>query len=173
MRSLFMGGIAALSLIFHAACAATPVAPPPLLTQAPIPATPSPTLPAQIRASSPWIEVDLAKQTVILHDQGTIIAELLASTGVTNDPQYATPPGLYRVQSKDRGPVESVPGVFVTDVVMFDLGQGNGFHSRPVDSQGRLLDETLGVPGTAGCVRVGESARLFDFAQLGMWVWIH
>ena len=77
------------------------------------------------------------------------------------------------MQSKDRGPIESVPGVFVSDVIMFDLGRGNGFHSRPMDANGTLLDATLGEPSTAGCVRVGEAARLFEFAQVGMRVWIH
>ncbi len=171
MRSMFMGGIAILLLVFQVACA--PLAPAPTPTQTAVPPTSSPTLPPLIQAASAWIEVDLAKQVVLLHDGDAVIAELPASTGVASDPKYATPPGLYRVQSKDQGPVESVPGVFVSDVVMFDLRLGNGFHSRPMDPQGKVLDETLGTPATAGCVRVGDSARLFDFAQLGMWVWIH
>ncbi len=171
MRFLFKCGIAVVLLIFQAACA--PLVPAPTPTQTPVPPTPSPTLPPLIQAASAWIEVDLARQVVLLHEGEAVIAELPASTGVTSDPKYATPPGLYRVQSKDKGPVESVPGVFVSDVVMFDIRLGNGFHSRPMDAQGKVLDETLGTPATAGCVRVGESARLFDFAQLGMWVWIH
>ncbi len=159
-------------LIFTAACAppaATSAAP----TASAIPLTSTPALPALIDPASSWIEVDLAKQSVILHDKGSVLAEYPASTGVTGDPQYATPPGLYQVQSKDKGPVESVPGVFVSDVIMFDIGKGNGFHSRPMDAQGNILDETLGVPTTAGCVRLGESAALFDFARVGMKVWIH
>ena len=55
----------------------------------------------------------------------------------------------------------------------FSIGKGNGFHSRPMDEQGNIIDETLGAPATAGCVRVGESAALFDFALVGMQVWIH
>ena len=155
-------------LLLTVACA-------PAATPAPaVPTAPStPTIPALIDPASSWIEVDLARQTVILHEEGALTARLAASTGVTSDPRYATPPGLYQVQSKDKGPVESTPGVFVTDVVMFDLGAGNGFHSRPIDAEGNLLDETLGRPSTAGCVRVGESARLYDFARIGMKVWIH
>ena len=110
---------------------------------------------------------------MILHESGSVIAEYLASTGVTSDPKYATPPGLYHVQSKEKGPIESVPGVFVSDIIMFDIPNGNGIHSRPMDNKGRTLDATLGQPVTAGCVRVEESARVFEFAQLGMWVWIH
>jgi lipoprotein-anchoring transpeptidase ErfK/SrfK len=156
-------------LIGLAACA-SPAQPPAATT---VLATSSPTLPALIDPAASWIEVSLLRQVVILHEGGSVRAEYPASTGVTSDPQYATPPGLYQVQSKDKGPVESVPGVFVSDVVMFDLGRGNGFHSRPMDAQGNIIDEALGVPSTAGCVRVGEAAALFDFAKVGMKVWIH
>jgi hypothetical protein len=142
-------------------------------TPAAVRETLSQALPALIDPASSWIEVSLLRQVVILHRGSAVVAEYAASTGVTSDPRYATPPGLYQVQSKDKGPVESVPGVFVTDVVMFDLGRGNGFHSRPIDAQGNLLDRTLGMPTTAGCVRVGESAAVFDFARVGMKIWIH
>ncbi len=92
---------------------------------------------------------------------------------MTTGPKYATPPDLYRVQSKEKGPIESVPGVFVSDIIMFDIRSGNGIRSRPMDANGNVLDATLGQPTSAGCVRVGESARVFEFAQTGMWVWIH
>ncbi len=162
-----------LALVLLVSCTSSSPAVPPGSTAAALPPTPSPAPPAFIDPASSWIEVDLARQVVVLHRDGAVLAEYAASTGVTSDPQYATPPGLYQVQSKDKGPVESVPGVFVSDVIMFDVGKGNGFHSRPMDAQGKLLDETLGTPTTAGCVRVGESAALFDFARVGMKVWIH
>ncbi len=161
-----------LALVLLAACA-SPAPGAQLATATAVPASPSPSLPALLDPASSWIEVDVARQVVILHQAGALLAEYAASTGVTSDPQYATPPGLYQVQSKDKGPVESVPGVFVSDVIMFDVGKGNGFRSRPMDAQGNVLDETLGTPATAGCVRVGESAALFDFAKVGMKVWIH
>lgn len=165
MRSIMIGGVAFLSIVMLGACVpATPT---------PIPGTPTTASPARIDPASAWIEVDLARQVVLLHEAGQVIAELEASTGVTSDPKYATPPGLYRVQSMEQGPIQSIPDVYVSHVIMFDIGKGNGFHSRPMDAQGDLLDATLGQPGTAGCVRVGDSARLFAFARIGMWVWIH
>ncbi len=166
--------IATLAIVLLAACSSpSPASPTETRGPTAAPATTAPTLPPLIDPASSWIEVDLARQMVILHQGGVVLAEYPASTGVANDPQYATPPGLYQVQSKDKGPLESVPGVFVSDVVMFDLGKGNGFHSRPADAQGRILDETLGAPATAGCVRVGQSAALFEFAEVGMKIWIH
>ena len=73
----------------------------------------------------------------------------------------------------EKGPVENVPGVFVSDILIFDFGRGLGIHSRPMDAGGNLLDATLGRPGTAGCVRVAESASVYAFAWVGMQIWIH
>jgi L,D-transpeptidase catalytic domain len=179
MRKLCASLVVLLSLTLAAACGQAPRRPPALTVistpqrEPTLTATPLVQPPTQISPSQAWIEVDLARQTVILHAGGSVIAEYPASTGVTSDPKYATPPGLYRVQSKDKGPVESVPGVYVSDVIMFDMLKGNGFHSMPMDADGNVLDPTLGKTATAGCVRVGESARVFEFAQIGMWVWIH
>jgi lipoprotein-anchoring transpeptidase ErfK/SrfK len=126
--------------------------------------------PAFIGPTDSWIEVDLTRQMVVLHEAGSVIAEYPASSGVASHP---TPPGLYRVQMMEKGPIENVPGVFVSDMLMFHLGKGIGIHSRRMDADGNLLDATLGQPSSGGCVRVGESARVFEFAQLGMRIWIH
>jgi lipoprotein-anchoring transpeptidase ErfK/SrfK len=179
MRQFFTSAVALLSVMLLVACASSPwqslpTTEPPAPESQSAPSTPRQAQPpTQISPSASWIEVDLAKQTVVLHESGWVIAEYLASTGVMSDPKYATPPGLYKVQSKEKGPIESVPGVFVSDIIMFDIPNGNGIHSRPMDANGNILDATLGQPATAGCVRVGESARVFEFAQIGMWVWIH
>jgi lipoprotein-anchoring transpeptidase ErfK/SrfK len=149
-------------------------APPPQATATPEPtsALPAPT-PNKLASSVAWIEVNLTRQVVVLHKRDQAPAEFLAASGVMTDTKFATPPGLYEVQSKEKGPIENVPGVFVADIVMFDLYNGNAIHSRPMDAEGQILEDRLGQPVTAGCVRVGESARVFDFAQIGMSVWIH
>ena len=126
--------------------------------------------PEYIGPTDSWIEVDLGRQVVILHKGGEVIAELPASSGVEG---HATPPGLYRVQMMEKGPDENVPGVFVSDILIFDLGKEIGIHSMPMDAAGQVLDATLGKPTTGGCVRVGESARVFEFAEMGMRIWIH
>lgn len=135
--------------------------------------THTPQRPAEIGADEQWIEVDVPNQIVRLHTGNQVVGEYLASTGVNTSPETTTYTGLFEVQQMLRGPVESVPGVFVTDVVIFDMTHGNGFHSRPMDRDKNILDETLGKPVTAGCVRVGESADVFNFARLGMKVWVH
>jgi len=136
--------------------------------------TPAPTATARpvIRAVRPgekWIEVDLDAQMVRLWIGEEMQAEYAAASGV----QDLTIPGEYRVQQLIEGPIENVPGVWVSDIVIYDLFGGMGIHSRPMDEAGKLLDETLGVPASGGCVRVGESAEVFSFASLSMRVWVH
>jgi hypothetical protein len=120
-----------------------------------------------------WIEVSLREQVIRLHDSGKVAGEYLASTGVGGRPEYTTYPGLFDVRRVYRGPVETAPGVFVMNVLEFDMEHGNAIHSPPMDRDGRILDNRLGEPLTAGCVRVGESAIVYEFAALGMIVWIH
>jgi hypothetical protein len=130
-------------------------------------------LPTEVVDAEEWIEVDLATQEVILHRRGAVVARLAAATGVTISPEYETPAGVFDIHVKQKGPIENVPGVFVSDILIFDYGKGVGIHSRPMDAEGNLLDDRLGLPLTGGCVRVGDSAQVYDFAKLGMWVWIH
>jgi lipoprotein-anchoring transpeptidase ErfK/SrfK len=88
-------------------------------------------------------------------------------------PNTQTYPGVFDIRRKYKGPIETAPGVFVMNVLEFDLEHGNGIHSLPMDRDGRILDGRLGKPMTAGCVRVGESEVVYEFATLPMKVWIH
>jgi hypothetical protein len=163
-------GLIALSGLWTAACAASPTTPPSPTLE------PSTTLvlpPSDIDPLADWIEVDLVRQVVVLHADGSIVSAYAAASGRSDIAGAATPPGLFRVQILQAGPVENVPGVYVSDIVIFDAWNGIRLHSRPMDADGGLLDETLGEPATAGCVRVGDSAAVYQFARLGMWVWIH
>ncbi len=127
----------------------------------------------KVRASEKWIEVDLAAQTVRLWQERQVVAEYLAATGVATATETTTAPGVYHIQQMIKGPIENVPGVFVSDILIYDLAAGAGIHSLPMDQDGNVLDSRLGRPLTAGCVRVGEAADVFKFAALGMRVWIH
>jgi hypothetical protein len=37
-----------------------------------------------------------------------------------------------------------------------------------MDADGKVLDPTIGKPASAGCIRVAESAMLYEFAEIGM-----
>jgi hypothetical protein len=155
-----------LALLLGSACAPAALSP----AAAPTVAPTYESTPSYILPTDSWIEVDLGRQLVVLHEAAAIIAEYPASSGVEG---YETPTGLYRVQMMEKGPIENVPGVWVADILIFHWGKGIGIHSLPMDADGNVLDATLGLPGSGGCVRVGESARVFEFARLGMHVWVH
>ncbi len=115
-----------------------------------------------------WILVSLAEQQVYLRDGDKLVAQHSMSSGVGNSSETSTPPGDYAVHSMWRGPEETVTGVYVRDIVLFDPERGNGFHSMPMDKDGKVLDATLGRPATAGCIRLAQSNELFEFARIGM-----
>jgi hypothetical protein len=129
--------------------------------------------PPPVAPDQKWIEVDLSRQVVRLRVGQALTAEYPAATGVMTSTETATRPGVYMVQQMIAGPIENVPGVFVSDILIYDWGRDVGIHSLPMDKDGRILDPTLGTPASGGCVRVGESAAVFEFAVLGMKVWIH
>ncbi len=164
----------------HASASGQPMAAPPtqvLSSAPPTRAASSPLTPvstgAPLHLTGRWIEIDLAAHVVRLHDGETVVASYPAATGEGSRPEYTTWPGLFQVQQKYKGPEETVPGVFVTDILVFDLAHGNGFHSLPQDRDGKVLDARTGMAITAGCVRTAESAAIYDFAELGTRVWVH
>jgi hypothetical protein len=136
-------------------------------------ASPSSELTHSQRLAGRWIEVLLDEQKVLLHDGDEIAGEYPVSTGVGTSPETTTYPGEYRVRSMWRGPEETVPGVFVKDIVVFDWPHGNGFHSLPMDKDGNILDPTVGAPASAGCIRLANSEELYQFAEIGIRVVIH
>ena len=127
----------------------------------------------EVGSSQRWIEVDLATQIVRLREGNQVLAEYPAATGVAISAETTTWPGVYQIQQMIKGPIENVPGVFVSDILIYDIAAGAGIHSMPMDKDGTVLDSTLGKPVTAGCVRVGDSTAVFEFAQLGTTIWIH
>ncbi|MEJ2597924.1 MAG: L,D-transpeptidase [Anaerolineales bacterium] len=169
------------ALICLSACAGLPVTTTAeLLTLSPPSSTPAqqntestPYPSPLIQENERWIEIDLQAQKLRLYEGKTMLDEYLAGSGVNQSPQTTTYPGIFEITSKYKGPIETAPGVYVTDVLEFDPEHGNGIHSLPRDAEGNILDERLGQPVSAGCVRVGEAAIVYDFAHLGMTVWVH
>ncbi len=144
------------------------------------PSLPTQTVPPPLVATPPeilphtrWIEISLQEYMLRLHDGERTIAQYRVATGVGTSLEYTTYPGVFELTLMYRGPVETAPGVFVTDVLEFDPFHGNGIHSLPKDKDGHILDDRVGAALTAGCVRVAEAAAVFDFATLGMIIWVH
>jgi len=121
-----------------------------------------------------WIEVSLSEQVVRLHDGQRVVGEFLATTGVGDTPDTTTFPGLFSVYQKHEGPMYLREyGVYVTHWVGFDPEHDNGFHSLPMDAEGRVVDSRLGQPVSHGCIRLIFPEIVYRFATFGMQVWIH
>ena len=134
------------------------------------------TLPQDMYSSSTerWIKVSLSDQLVRLCEGSQMVGEYPAATGAGDRPETTTWPGLFAVRDKNKGPVYLPQfDVYITDWVGFDREHANGFHSLPKDKYGRVLDDRLGQPVSHGCVRTAQSAAVYDFAAIGMKVWVH
>lgn len=130
-------------------------------------------IPIDLGPAERWIEVSVQEQMVRLHTGDRTIAEYPAATGVNTQPETTTYRGVFEVSRKYKGPIETAPGVYVMDILEFDLVHGNGIHSLPMDAKGHVLDDRVGTPVTSGCVRVAESTAVYDFATLRTKVWVH
>ena len=134
------------------------------------------TLPQDVRGSPTehWITVSLSDQLVRLCEGSQMVGEYPAATGAGDRPETTTWPGLFTVRDKNKGPVYlSQFDVYVSDWVGFDQEHAIGFHSLPKDRSGRVLDDRLGQPVSHGCIRMARSAKVYDFAAVGMKVWVH
>lgn len=170
-KSIFVMIRIALLVITLTACSGASIPPP--TASLPLPtAIASATFPSSSPEAKPiavgWIEVVLEEQTVYLWKDHDLFATLSMSSGVAESPETTTYTGEFVVETMYPRPEQTVPGVYVRDIVIFDWDHGNGFHSLPTDANGHILDLTIGKPASAGCIRVAESAILYDFAEIGM-----
>ena len=148
--------------------------------------TPEPTptsTPRAVAAAKPtrpmsgrWIDVDVTKFTVQLMDGEKIIKAIgpvAVGREVDTGAYESTQTGLFHVYNKIADRTFDAPyNTYIEDWVGFDLDRANGFHSFLEDKDGRV-DE----PGTGrisnGCVRAGDHAAIFAYAEVGMPVWVH
>lgn len=119
-----------------------------------------------------WIEVNLFEQTLAVYDNYQLVFATLIASGM--DP-FWTRPGLFQIYDK----LETTPmrGAFEADrsdayyledvpwTMYFD--QARALH-------GAYWRANLGFPQSHGCVNltVGDSRWIFDWAQLGDWVYV-
>lgn len=123
------------------------------------------------RPNERWLEVDLGRQLVFLREGNKVLRSIVASTGV---PEANTEVGSFRVYEMNPNfQYLARYGDYIINWVAFDGRWPIGFHSRPMDARGNVVDATLGKPASHGCVRTAESDVIFDFAELGMRVEVH
>lgn len=156
---------------------ATPATTPatkPALAPTPTPAPAPDSLPAP-KPGEVWVEVDIAQQRVRIYNGASLVKEMVASTGVSDQP---TPVGSFKVQNRGEWffSEKFQQGGFFW-VSFLNWGEYL-FHSVPTDREKNIIPEEaarLGQPSSHGCVRLAaEDARwIFDNIPAGSRVEIH
>jgi hypothetical protein len=150
-----------------------PATPPVSATSAPTPA-PIPT--TSIPTTGRWIDVDVTRFMVRLME-GTATIKVIQPVGVgiqvDTGAYESTQTGLFYVYDKRQDLQYDAPyKTYISDWVGFDQARANGFHSFLKDEKGAVVDPSTGRISN-GCIRTGESALLYEFAQIGMPVLVH
>jgi L,D-transpeptidase-like protein len=123
-----------------------------------------------------WIDVDVTHYRVRLMD-GTqalkTIEPVAVGAQVDTGAYESTQTGLFHVYNKVGGLQYDPPyKTYFSDWVGFDMARANGFHSFLKDERGNIVN-----PGTGrisnGCIRTGDPAAIFAFAEVGMPVYVH
>ncbi len=123
-----------------------------------------------------WIDIDRSSGRVSLVVGDVAQVSYYASLGfdTSQDGFNSTAVGTYYVYWKEAG-LSYTPyaDAYITHWVGFDTARVNGFHSYTKNANGEILPNGHGK--TAGCVALapGEIDALFEFAEVGMRVYIH
>ncbi len=132
---------------------------------------PNPTVPAGVSGDR-WIEVNLQDQTMAVYDKRQMVFATVIASGL--EPLW-TRPGVFQVYEKHettpmRGALDSGNGdaYYLEDVpytMYFD--NARALH-------GAYWRAKMGYPQSHGCVNmaVGDAHWLFDWAQMGEWVYV-
>lgn len=177
--------------------APTATLPPPALTLAVLPSQPAPALSPQAtatpRVESPpaakatpraaaaptsgrWIDVDVTRFTVTLMDGKQVIREIgPVGVGVQIDTGVyeSTQTGLFHIYNKTAGLTYDAPyDTYIDWWVGFDPDKANGFHSFLLDAKGNVVNAATGRISN-GCIRTPDPKAVFEFADVGMPVFVH
>jgi hypothetical protein len=127
-------------------------------------------------ASGEWIDVDVTNFVVRLMDGKWVVARIspVAVGEKIDTGDYAsTQTGLFHVYEKNSDlTLDTQYGAYISHWVGFDPDKANGFHSFPKDADGNVVDATTGRVSN-GCIRTASPEEIFDFAQIGMPVYVH
>ena len=123
-----------------------------------------------------WIEVDVTSFVVRLMDGTSVVREIspVAVGAQVDTGAYAsTQTGLFHVYNKAQDLAYDPPyKTYISDWVGFDPDRANGFHSFLKDKDGNVVDASTGRVSN-GCIRTGDAAAIFAFAEIGTPVWVH
>lgn len=121
------------------------------------------------------IDVDVSMQTVKVYQDGEVIREMIASTGVEG---HETPLGTFEVQNRGLWFFNAKYGQGAKYWVSFKDWGIYLFHSLAMDENGEIIEEEaekLGQPASHGCIRlqVEDAKWIYDNIPEGTTVSIH
>lgn len=121
------------------------------------------------------IDVDVSMQTVKVYQDGEVIREMVASTGVEG---HETPLGTFEVQNRGLWFFNAKYGQGAKYWVSFKDWGIYLFHSLAMDENGEIIEEEaekLGQPASHGCIRlqVEDAKWIYDNIPEGTTVFIH
>lgn len=123
-----------------------------------------------------WIDVDVDRYQVRLMsgtESSRTFAPVAVGAQVDSGAYESTQTGTFRVHSKIAGLQYDAPyKTYISDWVGFDAARANGFHSLLKDATGNVVDPATGRVSN-GCIRAGDSAAIFAYAEIGMVVYVH
>ncbi|MFA7249692.1 MAG: L,D-transpeptidase [Dehalococcoidia bacterium] len=149
---------------------------PPSVTATPTPtATPRAVAPPRPPETGRWIEVDVTKYVVRLMDGKTVVKEIgpvAVGREIDTGVYESTQTGLFHVYNKIAPLTYDAPyKTYIQWWVGFDPEKANGFHSFLLDAEGKLVDGATGRISN-GCIRTGDAEAVFQFAEVGMPVFV-
>ena len=128
------------------------------------------------QASERWIDVDVTNFVVRLMDGEAVLREVspVAVGEQIDTGEYAsTQTGTFQVYEKVAELTFDPPyNAYISHWVGFDADKANGFHSFLKDEEGSVVDASTGRVSN-GCIRTGAPEEIFDFAEIGMPVYVH
>lgn len=132
--------------------------------------------PATAPTSGKWIDVDVTRFTVKLMDGKEVLREVgPVGVGVQVDTgaYESTQTGLFHVYNKIAGLTYDAPyDTYIDWWVGFDPQKANGFHSFLLNDKGGVVNAATGRISN-GCIRTPEPQAIFEFAEVGMAVFVH
>lgn len=119
-----------------------------------------------------WIEVNLYEQTLGIYEHGKLVYATLIATG--SDP-FFTRPGLFQIYEKLEK--TNMSGSFEadrSDYYYLENVPYTLYYDEARALHGAYWRTMFGYPASHGCVNlsVGDAAVLFDWAQVGDWVYV-
>jgi lipoprotein-anchoring transpeptidase ErfK/SrfK len=117
-----------------------------------------------------WIEVNLYDQTLSVYDGSKLIFATLISSGMK---PFYTRPGVFYIAEKK--PAETMSGgVSTPDYYYLEDVPWTMYYDGARALHGAYWRTNLGYPASHGCINlsVGDSRWLYDWAQVGDWVYV-